>query len=52
MDDVRLEMLKMWKASWETYKNDMMLFRKSMCNSRPSKSALWTTIMSTKYSTS
>ena len=25
MEDVRLEMLKMWKASWETYTNSLTM---------------------------
>jgi hypothetical protein len=27
MDDVRLEMLKMWKASWETYSNSLNMMQ-------------------------
>ena len=27
MDDVRLEMLKMWKASWETYTNSLNMMQ-------------------------
>jgi predicted transcriptional regulator len=27
MEDVRLEMLKMWKASWETYTNSLTMMQ-------------------------
>ena len=27
MEDVRLEMLKMWKASWETYTNSLTMIQ-------------------------
>ena len=27
MEDVRLEMLKMWKASWETYTNSLSMMQ-------------------------